>query len=215
MLHVGLTGNVASGKSSVARHFASWGAVVIDSDQIVREVQRPGSPTLDRIVETFGDDILCRDGTLNRAALRARVMHDGQALAALNAIVHPVVGARRAALLAHAKAEGAEIVVSDVPLLFEVLDPGEFDVIVLVDAPAELRRRRLTDQRGMELQEADRLLESQLDPTLKRQRSDLVIENDGTLADLQLRSWEAWHALQTLAHRAQSESGDEGVSDRS
>ena len=207
MLHVGLTGNVASGKTSVAHHFSAWGATVIDSDQIVREVQRPGSDVLAAIVSRFGDAVLQPDGTLDRAALRRLVMGDEEALATLNTIVHPAVGERRAQLLKEASKRGDQVVVSDIPLLFEVLDPEEFDVIVLVHASEDLRRQRLIDRRGIDRDEAARLLSSQLDSEGKRERSDIIIENDGTLADLALRSWEAWNAIQTWGAR-RSDKGD-------
>jgi dephospho-CoA kinase len=209
MLHVGLTGNVASGKSSVARHFSQWGATVIDSDRLVHEVQRPGSEVLAAIVRRFGNGVMRSDGSLDRAVLRRSVMGNDTALASLNAIVHPAVGERRAHLLREAQSRGDRVVVSDVPLLFEVLDPREFDVIVLVHAPIDLRRQRLIDQRGIDPEEVDRLLASQIDSETKRDRSNIIIENDGTLADLEERSREAWDTLQALAARGSGEAASE------
>jgi dephospho-CoA kinase len=178
---------------------------VIDSDRLVHEVQQPGSEVLAAIVRRFGEGVLRPDGSLDRVALRRSVMGNDTALASLNAIVHPAVGERRAHLLREARSRGDQVVVSDVPLLFEVLDPREFDVIVLVHAPIDVRRQRLVDERGIEPEEVDRLLASQLDSDMKRDRSDIVIENDGTLADLEKRSREAWDTLQALAARGSPE----------
>ena len=146
MLNVALTGNVAAGKSIVAQLFKKWGATLIDSDVIVRELQQPGSEVLDQIVQTFGPDILLHDGTLDRASLRHRVMSDATARRSLNAIVHPAVLARRQILEEAARARGDAILVSDIPLLFKAADPEAFDVIVLVDAPPMTRKARLVEK---------------------------------------------------------------------
>jgi dephospho-CoA kinase len=198
MLSVALTGNAASGKSSVCALFAGWGATVIDADRLVREVQAPGSPVLDAIRERFGPGVLRSDGALDRAALRRIVFADPAARAALNAIVHPAVQARRATLLAEARARGDRIVVSDIPLLFEVLDPAQFDVVVLVDAPDSVRRERLVRDRGLLPEEADRLLAAQLPSGPKRARSHVVIDNDGSRDALRAQAEHAWHRLLDL-----------------
>ena len=140
MLSVALTGNIASGKSTVAALFERWGATLIDADRLVREAQAPGSPVLRAIAERFGTEFLDAGGGLRRDALRRRVMGDAAALADLNRLVHPEVLRRRAALEAEARARGDRIVVSDIPLLFEAADPSLFDAIVLVDAPEPLRQ---------------------------------------------------------------------------
>ena len=134
MLHVGLTGNIASGKSTVATLFARWGAVVIDADEIVHELQRPGTAVFAGIVARFGPDLVRPDGTLDRAALRRRVLASPEDLAALNALVHPAVRERSAELVEQARRTGARIVVSVVPLLFESDNPARFDAIVLAMA---------------------------------------------------------------------------------
>ena len=123
MLNIALTGNVASGKSTVASLFAQWGAEVIDADQLVREVQAPGTPVLLAIARHFGTNVLRPDGSLDRAQLRSRVLADPQALAELNALVHPAVLRLREARVARLRETGAKIVVTDIPLLFEVADP--------------------------------------------------------------------------------------------
>jgi dephospho-CoA kinase len=198
MISVALTGNVASGKSTVARLFADWGATIIDADALVREVQRPGSPALAAIRSRFGDRVIRPDGALDRDALRGVILADPAARAALEAIVHPAVQRRRAELLAEARARGDRIVVSDIPLLFEVLDPAAFDAVVLVDAPEPVRRGRLLRARGLTARQADQLLAAQLPSAPKRARSDIVIDNDGTLDDLRARAAAAWRQLLDL-----------------
>jgi dephospho-CoA kinase len=195
MLSVALTGNVGAGKTTVAELFKRWGATVIDADRLVRDAQAPGQPVLAKIVSRFGKELLQPDGTLDRAALRVRVLADARALADLNRIVHPEVQRRRQALLAEARARGDRIVVSDIPLLFESADPAEYDAIVLVDAPEAVRRARLLATRRLSPEEADRLMAVQLSSTPKRARSDYVIENDGDLPALERAASAVWDAL--------------------
>ncbi|MGH7560775.1 MAG: dephospho-CoA kinase [Gemmatimonadales bacterium] len=200
-LHIALTGNVASGKSAVARLFAEWGATVIDADAIVRELERPGTTVFDAIVGRFGRSVVAPSGQLNRAALRARVLADPAERRALEAIVHPAVAAERERRLLAARERGDAIVVSDIPLLFEVMRPEDFDAVVLVDAPAAVRRERLVRDRGLSVAEADALLAAQLPASQKRAGSDFVIENDGTPDRLRDRAREVWHALRARARR--------------
>lgn len=195
MLSVALTGNIASGKSTVARLFRAWGATVIDADELVREVQAPGQPTLTAIAARFGAGLVLRDGSLDRAALRARVLAEPAALADLNRIVHPEVRRRRLELLAEARTRGDRIVVSDIPLLFEADDPGTFDAVVLVDAPEEVRRARLLASRGLSPDEADRMMAAQEASALKRARSDYIIDNGGDLPALERAAAVVWRAL--------------------
>ncbi len=195
MLNVALTGNVASGKSTVLRWFAEWGAAVIDADQLVREVEAPGTPTLAAIARRFGPDVLRPDGALDRVALRRRVFGDPRALADLNAIVHPAVRRLRDARAAQARADGVRILVNDIPLLFETLDPAAFDLVVLVDAPVAVRRERLQRDRGLSREEAERIIASQLPADTKRARSDIVIENAGSLDALKTAARAAWERL--------------------
>jgi dephospho-CoA kinase len=188
MLNVCLTGNIASGKSTVVELFRRWGATIIDADQLAREAEAPGTEVLAGIVRRFGADVLTSDGSLDRAALRAKVMGDAAALAALNAIVHPAVQRRRVDLLQAAEQRGDVLVVNDIPLLFEVLDPGQFDVVVLVDAPEALRRTRLSATRGLSTADADRMIAAQMPAARKRERSQFVIENVGTLPELEAQA---------------------------
>src|SRR5256885_5648413 len=138
MLNVALTGNIASGKSTVVPPSQKWGATIIDAAVRAREAQAPGSAVLAAIASRFGANVLARDGSLDRAALRARVIGDEAALAALNTIVHPAVQQRRLELQPAAAERGDAIVVHDIPLLFEVLHPAQFDPVLLIDAPAGL-----------------------------------------------------------------------------
>jgi dephospho-CoA kinase len=201
MLHIALTGNIGAGKTTVANLFRRWGATVIDADALVREAQAPGSPVLTAIAERFGADVLGSDGALDRAALRRRVMGDAAALAALNALVHPAVQRRRAQLASAAEARGDRIVVSDIPLLFEVADPTAFDAVVLVDAPVEIRRARLLRDRELTATEAERMIEAQQAAESKRARSDYVIENGADLAALEAGARRVWAALEARAAR--------------
>ena len=201
MLRVALTGNVAAGKSTVLAHFALWGAATIDTDLLAREAVAVGSPALAAIFRRFGADLRRPDGALDRAALRRRVMGDDEQRAVLNAIEHPDVERLLAERLADAEQRGARIVVCDIPLLFEVLDPDDWDKVVLVDAPEALRRRRLMELRGYSRDEADDVIGAQLPSRLKRDRADLVIDNDGSTDALAASARAAWDALE-LASRA-------------
>jgi dephospho-CoA kinase len=202
MLNVAVTGNVASGKSTVVKWFREWGATVIDADELVHEVQAPGSPELAAIARRFGHDVIRPDGSLDRDALRGKVMGDDNRLAALNAIVHPAVRRRRAELAAAAQARGDRVLVNEIPLLFEVLNPADFDLIVLVDAPTDVRRARLVAHRGLSEQDADRLIASQIAAEHKRSRSHVVVENDGSLEDLEAKAKDAWRAIVARAEAA-------------
>jgi dephospho-CoA kinase len=198
---VGLTGNVASGKSSVADRFRRWGATVISADELVREVQQPGSDVLADIAARFGHEVILRDGRLDRDTLRTRVMTHPDERVALEAIVHPAVQRLRQNRVAAARAAGTRIVVHDIPLLFEVLDPGDFDTVVVVDAEPSVRRNRLTTLRGLTGDDADRLLAAQSPSGPKRTQADFVIENNGSWKDLQEAAQEVWDAILERAER--------------
>lgn len=194
-LSVALTGNIAAGKSTVAGLFERWGATLIDSDQLVREAQAPDQPLLTDIASRFGAEVISSDGSLDRPALRARVLADPTALADLNRIVHPEVHRRRLELLSQARARGDRIVISDIPLLFEADDPTAFDAVVLVDAPEPVRRARLLGSRALSPVDADRMMAAQLSSTPKRTRSDYVIDNTGDLPALERAARSVWEAL--------------------
>jgi dephospho-CoA kinase len=195
MLIVGLTGNIASGKSTVARRFASHGAAIIDADALAREAVAPGRPALAAITARWGSGILDPHGALDRVALRRLAFGDPAELVALNAIIHPVVARRRETLIAEARSRGDRVVVADIPLLFEAGLTGEVDVIVLVDAPNEVRRARLIRDRGLAGPEADAMIAAQMPTALKRARADHLIENAGTVGALERRADEVWETL--------------------
>jgi dephospho-CoA kinase len=192
MLLIGLTGNIASGKSTVARLFAQRGAVVIDADVLARQAVEMGTPAYAEIVKRWGDEVLAPDGVLDRAALRQRVFGDNEQLEALNRIVHPEVARLRDRQLAEARARGDRIVVCDIPLLFERHLASEFDKIVLVDAPRPLRLERLVRDRALRETEAMEMIAAQMPAELKRAAADFVIDNTGTLAELEERVTDVW-----------------------
>jgi dephospho-CoA kinase len=194
MLSVALTGNIAAGKSTVAALFRKWGATVIDADELVRQIQAPGQPALSSIARRFGAELIDEQGVLDRALLRAKVLADPAALADLNRIMHPAVHRRRLDLLEEARTRGDRVVVSDIPLLFEADDPSTFDAVVLVDAPEAVRHARLI-RRGLSPADADRIMMAQLPSTGKRERSDYVIDNDGSIDALEHSAASVWQSL--------------------
>lgn len=199
MLKVGLTGNIAAGKSTVASAWRELGATVIDADELSRQAVEPGTPAHAAIAAEWGTWVLEEGGTLDRAALRQIVFADPDARARLESIVHPAVAALRDEHFREAADRGEQLVVADVPLLFEVGMADEFDVVVLVDAPEETRLMRLVGDRGLEPDEARRIMAAQMPAELKRARADVVIENTRSLGDLQRRAKEVWAALSARA----------------
>ncbi len=202
MLNVGLTGNVAAGKSSVLALFRTWGAFTVDADALARDAVRRGTPALEEILARFGRDLARPDGELDRAALRHRVMRESAAREALNAIVHPEVRRLEHAALEAAQARGVAIAVSDIPLLFEVADPSEWDAIVLVEATETTRKRRLMESKGFTREEADALIAAQLPSEQKRDKSNFIIVNEGTRAVLEERTRAVWEGLKRMAAAA-------------
>jgi len=198
MRHFGLTGNIASGKSAVASLLAGLGATVIDADVLAREAVAPGTEGFARVVAHFGAEILNADGTIDRTALRRRVFSDAREREALNAIVHPAVGHLRDARLADARARHAEIVVSDIPLLFEVGLEHAFDGIILVDAPAALRLARLVRERRLSEADGQSIMNAQWPSERKRSGATWVIDNDGSREQLAVRVADVWQALRTV-----------------
>lgn len=205
MLRVGLTGNVAAGKSSVARVWRSLGATVVDADELARRAVEPGSAAYRRIVEAWGPEVVGEDGALDRAALRRIVFDDPEARARLEEIVHPAVEALREEEYRRAEERGERMVVADIPLLFEVGLADEFDVLVLVDAPAQVRLVRMVRDRGLDPDEAGKMILAQMPSELKRARADVVIENAGPVEALEARAREVWEELR---RRAEGEGAD-------
>ena len=194
-LNVGLTGSIASGKSTVAKLWAEQGVPVASADALAREAVAPGSDGLEEVRAAFGDGVLAVDGSLDRGAMRRIVFRDPSARARLEAIVHPRVRARREDWLREQAASRAEMVVSEIPLLFETDAQNEFDVTVMVDAPEAIRLERLVSGRGMDEDEARRMMAAQMSDAEKRARADIVIHNSGSLADLEARAAEVLEAL--------------------
>lgn len=197
MLHIGLTGNIASGKSLAAAELARLGATIIDSDLLAREAVEPGSPGLAAVMTRFGRGVIAPDGTLDRAALRRLVFADPALRAALNDIVHPEVRRLRNARLAAARVRGDRVVVSDVPLLFEVGLEAEFDGILFVDAPDAVRLERLVRHRGLTEADARAMMAAQWPSEKKRAGATWVIDNDGSPEQLAAQIAGLWRTLST------------------
>ncbi|NLU67537.1 dephospho-CoA kinase [Streptomyces sp. HNM0574] len=193
MLKVGLTGGIGAGKSEVSGLLGAYGAVIVDADRIAREVVAPGTPGLAAVVAEFGEEILAPDGTLDRPKLGALVFADTDRLAALNAIVHPLVGARSAEL-EEAAGEGA-VVVHDVPLLAENGLAPLYDHVVVVDATPETQLDRLVRLRGMDEAEARARMAAQATREERRALADTVIDNDGPLELLEPQVRKLWELL--------------------
>jgi dephospho-CoA kinase len=195
MFLVGLTGNIGSGKSTVAQLLSERGATIIDADVLARRAVEPGTDAHRSIAERWGTSILGADGMLDRAALRRIVFSDPAELEQLNAIVHPEVERMRAELVERARQRGDRLVVCDIPLLFERRMTEGFERIVLVDAPRPVRLERLVRERGLRETEAMDMIVAQMPAELKRARADFVIDNDGSLTALDQRVSEVWTAL--------------------
>jgi dephospho-CoA kinase len=192
MLLIGLTGNIASGKSTVGQMLRARGAHLIDADVLARAAVAPGSAGLAAIRERWGPGILTPDGALDRAALRRLVFGDDRERAALDAIVHPEVERLRTLAIEAARAGGEHVVVCDIPLLFEKGLEDRFDLVILVDAPEELRLARLVALRRLPEAEARAMMRAQMPAADKRSRADIVIDNGGTLEDLRAAVDHAW-----------------------
>jgi dephospho-CoA kinase len=195
MLLVGLTGNIASGKSTVAQLLSERGATIIDADVLARRAVERGAKAFDAISKRWGTSVLAADGQLDRAALRRTVFGNPKELEALNDIVHPEVERLREARIDEARSRGDRIVVCDIPLLFEKKMADRFDRIILVDAPRPLRLERLVNDRGLRETEAMNMIAAQMPAELKRARADFVIDNAGTLTELEQRVTEVWTSL--------------------
>ncbi len=195
MILVALTGGIGSGKSTVSQRLAARGAVIVDADAIVRELQPAGSPLLDRLAERFGAGIISADGELDRPALAAIAFTDDQALADLNAIVHPAVRAEIARRVA-AEADTDHVVVVDTPL-FEVTSDVEFAAVVVVDVPPEVAVGRLVGHRGLTEADARARITKQIGREERIAKADRVIDNSGDLTALDGAVDELWEWLVT------------------
>ncbi|WP_333777827.1 dephospho-CoA kinase [Streptomyces sp. IBSBF 3136] len=200
MLKVGLTGGIGAGKSEVSRLLVEHGAVLIDADRIAREVVAPGTPGLTAVVAAFGADILTSDGSLDRPKLGSIVFADPEKLATLNAIVHPLVGARSREL-EDAAADDA-VVIHDVPLLTENGLAPLYDLVIVVDTSPETQLDRLVRQRGMTEHDARARMAAQATREQRREIADIVIDNDVPLETLRKRVAEVWDDLARRARES-------------
>jgi dephospho-CoA kinase len=197
---IGLTGGIASGKSTVATRLAEHGAIHIDADQLAREAVEPGTDALQQIAQTFGPDVLAPDGSLDRPALGAIVFSNPESLQKLNAIVHPAVQQLTRHYIQQAEAHDPNaIVVYDVPLLVEAKLPHRFNLIVVVNSADETRIERLIRHRGLSRAEAQKRIGSQASEAERLAVADIVIDSDGTLAETLGQTDALWSRLVTLA----------------
>lgn len=203
MLVVAVTGGIASGKSAVCRRLAEHGAVVVDADQVARDVVAPGEPALTRIVEEFGSGVLAADGSLDRSALGAIVFADDDKRMLLNAITHPAIVQRSQELFrAAGEADPEAIVVYDLPLLVEGTGRrGEFDLVVVVVADEEARVQRMIEFRGMTRNEAERRIAAQATDAERLAVADIVIDANGSLEETLAQADALWDKLQEQVRR--------------
>jgi dephospho-CoA kinase len=195
MLLVGLTGNIGSGKSTVAQMLSERGATIIDADVLARRAVETGTAAFDKIVARWSSDMVAPDGQLDRGALRRIVFADHEQLEELNQIVHPEVERLRSQLVDKARKRGDRVVICDIPLLFERHMTDRFDKIILVDAHRAIRLDRLVKDRGLGETEAMEMIAAQMPAELKRARADFVIDNDGTLTQLERKVQDVWVAM--------------------
>lgn len=191
--HIGLTGGIASGKSTVAELLAAKGAVIIDADAIVRRLQEPGGAALAGIVAEFGDGMLTAEAALDRAALGALVFADQSARERLNAVVHPLVRQEAARLMAQAPA--GSTLVEDIPLLVETGQAGRFDRVLVVQAPREERIRRMVTDRGMTPDDAEARMEAQATDAERAAVASDVLTNDAGVEQLSAQVDAFWESL--------------------
>jgi dephospho-CoA kinase len=196
VLRVGLTGGIGAGKSEVSRRLAAYGAVVIDADQIAREVVEPGTEGLAEVVAAFGPQVLTPDGALDRARLGDIVFADPELRGKLNAIVHPRVARRMAEL---ERGASSSIVVHDVPLIAENGRAGAYDLVVVVDAPPKVQAERLVRRRGLTREQARARMAAQASREQRLAIADIVIDNSGSLAELDRQVGDLWAQLRRRA----------------
>jgi dephospho-CoA kinase len=191
---VGVTGGIGSGKSTVTEMLAEHGAAVIDADAIAREIVEPGTPGLAALVEAFGPSIVRDDGSLNRGALAAIAFADPDATAKLNHIMHPRIAAAARQRIA---AAGSQVVVYDMPLLFETGQQGLVDHVIVVDVPEELQIRRAVELRGLDRADVERRMQVQLTRADRLAAADTVIDNSGDLSQTRASVEQFWRSVMT------------------
>ena len=197
MLTVGLTGGIGSGKSAVSRLLADRGAVVVDADVIAREVVEVGTAGLSAVAQEFGSQVILADGSLDREALGQLVFNDPDALRRLNAVVHPLIGARTSELVEQARQAGTEVLVHDVPLLVENGMAGLYDVVVVVTAAPSTQLDRLVRLRGMSEQDARSRIGSQALLADKVAVATHLVHNDGPIRELSPQVDTLWQLLKS------------------
>jgi dephospho-CoA kinase len=202
VLLVGLTGGIGSGKSTVAMMLAERGAVVVDADQIAREVVEPGGPAYQPMIDRFGAEIVRPDKTLDRAAIAAQAFAGADALADLNAITHPAIRTVMAERIA-AQANTDNVVVVDIPLLAEG-GPAAYGLsgVIVVDAPVEVAIQRLVEGRGLGESDARARVAAQASREDRRKLADVVIDNAGSPDDLARQVDDVWRWIETLPGRS-------------
>jgi dephospho-CoA kinase len=189
VLRIGLTGGIGSGKSTVAGLLAARGARIVDADRIAREVVEPGTPGLEAVAAAFGPGVLTPDGALDRPALAAVVFADAEARRRLDGIVHPLVRARAAEVVAAAPPDA--VVVQDVPLLVETGQAGSYDLVLVVEADLDTRVRRLVG-RGVSEEDARARIAAQATDDQRRAVADVVLDNSGTVEELEAQVERFW-----------------------
>ncbi len=197
MLSVAITGNIASGKSTVLRAWAREGVPVISADELAREVVEPGTDGLREVVRAFGADMLAPDGRLDRGRLRDRVFRDEEARRRLESILHPGIRDLRAKWLVDQRCLGEELVAAEIPLLFETGYAHGVDLTIVVHAPAPVRLERLVCSRGLGVEEASRIMSAQRDAEESTTMAHHVIRNEGSLAELERRALDLLSELRT------------------
>ena len=196
MLLVGLTGGIGAGKSTVARLLSERGAVVIDADSIVRELQQPGTDVFRAIVDRFGEHVVASDGSLDRERLAEIVFRNDDARSALNAIVHPAVYAVMSERIAAVK-DDDRIVVLDIPLLAEAGGGGGMDAVIVVEADEDMRVARVVAERGLNAEDVRARIATQASSEQRGALADVIIRNNGTADDLRAQVDDVWEQLRT------------------
>ncbi|SFS44815.1 dephospho-CoA kinase [Paenibacillus sp. 453mf] len=193
-MNIGLTGGIATGKSSVSRYLVSLGAILIDADQIAREVMLPGHPVLAAVIERFGQAVLNEDGTLHRKKLGEIVFGNSAELKALNDITHPAIRQEmRERMRMFEQEQPDKLVVSDIPLLYESGLSEQFEQVMVVYVPAEVQLKRLMERDGISKEDALSRLNAQMDIEEKKRRADIVIDNSGSMEETKAQILKFWH----------------------
>ena len=198
MWKIGVTGGIGSGKSTVSQRLQDLGAVIIDADKVAREIVEPGQPALEELDAAFAG-VLNEDGTLNRAELARQAFATPEATEKLNSITHPRIRERTNALFAQAEQAGEDVVVYDMPLLIENGETSRVDHVLVVDAPDEVRVRRLVESRGLDESDAKARIKAQIDRDSRLAAADTVMDNGGTVDELLAQVDRFWSA--TVANR--------------